>query len=82
MQVDVREQRANASPLHRAHLATDSFSLFEHSGFQPFLDEPKNSLVCDSMLEKLYEPTVVEGIEKPTQVRIQHPAHFSLSYSD
>jgi len=34
------------------------------------------------MLDKLDQPAVVDGIEEPTDVRIEHPVHLPIRDSD
>jgi hypothetical protein len=39
--------------------------VLHHPGSQPFLDEPQNSTIRNAVLDKLYQPPVVDGVEEP-----------------
>src|SRR6058998_1024573 len=76
VQVDIGQQRADAPALHRPHLTPRPLALLQHAGVQPLLDEPHDAPVRHAMLDKLHQPPVVEGVEEPTDVRIEHPVHL------
>ena len=59
-----------------------SLSLCQHAGVQPFLDEPHDAPVRETVLEKSNEPSVVDGVEKRTDVHIEHPVHLLRQQSD
>jgi hypothetical protein len=50
--------------------------LLHDPGAQPLLDEPHNSPIPDPMLDELHQPFVRDGIEKATNVGIEHPVHL------
>src|SRR5437016_4345732 len=51
------------------------FPLLQHAGPQPFLDEAHDARVPHTVLEKLHQPSVVEGIKEATDIGIEHPVH-------
>ena len=55
---DVRQKRRGTSALGRPFLHTYSFPILQHAGIQPFLDEPHNASVRNSMLDELHQPFV------------------------
>src|SRR2546425_858113 len=75
VQVEVGQQRADAPALDRPHLTPYPLALLQHAGVQPLLDEPHDAPVRHPMLDELHQPPVVEGVEKPTDVGIEHPVH-------
>src|SRR5579864_1778239 len=75
VQVDVGQQRANASALNRTDLTLYSLTILKHTGTEPFLDQPHDALVCHSVLDELHEPRVLQRIEEAAQIRIEHPVH-------
>src|SRR6266545_668878 len=76
VQIEVGQQRADASALHRPYLAPCPRALLQHAGVQPFLDESHDAPVRNPVLDKLHQPPVIEGVEKPTDVGIEHPVHL------
>jgi RHS repeat-associated protein len=54
----------------------DPFGLDGHAGVQPFLDEPHDAPVRTPVLDELHQPPVVDGIEEPTDVQVEHPVHL------
>src|SRR5207245_4963185 len=44
---------------------------------QPFLDEAHDAPVRNPVLDKLHQPSVVDGIKEPTDVQVEHPVHLS-----
>src|SRR5437867_4327516 len=75
VQVEVGQQRADAPALDRTGVGRCSPPILQHAGPQPFLDEAHDAPVRHAVLEKLHQPAVVEGIEEPTDVGIEHPVH-------
>jgi hypothetical protein len=49
--------------------------LVDRSCPQPLLDESKDPPISDPMLEKTHQASMVDGIEKTTDVCIEHPVH-------
>jgi hypothetical protein len=43
------------------------------SCLEPFADQAQDALISDPVLDKLLHPPVVDGVEEPTDVRVQHP---------
>src|SRR5690606_27737174 len=79
VQVDIRQQRRNRCTLRRANTTRLPAPLLQNSRLQPFLDETQESPVCNSVLEKTEHPLVVDGVEKSTNVCVEHPVHLPPS---
>jgi len=62
--------------LRRSLWHPSSFPILQHAGVQPFLDESHDALVRDTVLDELDQPSVVDGVEKPTDVDVEHPVHL------
>jgi hypothetical protein len=58
MQIDVRQQWGDASPLGRSLLCPRQLSIFQHARVQPFSDVAYDALVRDSVLDELDQPFV------------------------
>jgi hypothetical protein len=65
VKIDVRQPRRRTAALRRAFRHSCSLPLFQHTGVQPFLDEPYDAPVRDAVLEKSDEPSVVDGVKGP-----------------
>src|SRR5213593_3965108 len=76
VQVEVGQQRADAPALHRPDRAPCPRALLQHAGGQPFLDESHDAPVRHAVLDELHQPPVVEGVEEPPDVGIEHPVHL------
>ena len=76
MQVEVGQERTDAAALDRAGLGVCSRPVLQHARPQPFLDEAHDAPVRHAMLEKLHQPSVVEGVEEVPEVGIEHPVHL------
>jgi hypothetical protein len=63
VEINVREQRRNATALGRPLFHPYSLPVLQHAGVQPFLDEPHHAPVRNPVLEELHQPAVVDGIE-------------------
>jgi len=50
--------------------------MFHDPGAQPLLDEANHAPVSDPVLDELHQPAVVDGIEEPTDVGVEHPVHL------
>src|SRR5437867_539620 len=75
VQIDVGQQRTDTPALYRADLTPCSLPILQHAGVQPFLDEAHDAPVRNPMLDELHQPPVVEGVEEPTDIGIEHPVH-------
>ena len=82
VQVHVGQQRTDAAALHRAHLTPCSLPVLQHSGPQPSLNEAHDAPVRHTVLEKADEPFMVQRIEEPLNVRVEHPVHSSRFDAD
>ena len=56
--------------------------VLQHAGFEPFLDQPHDTLVRNPMLDEPNQPSVIDGPEKLTDVTIEHPVHLRPHESD
>ncbi len=77
MKVDVGQQRADAPTLNRPHFALCSLALLQHTGGEPFLDQPHDAPVRHTVLDELHQPPVLQCIEEAADVGIEHPVHLS-----
>ena len=41
----------------------------------PFPDETQDPLICNTVLKKRFQPTVIKLAEKVADIRIEHPIH-------
>ena len=76
VQVDVGKERRSAASLRRPLLTACPRPVFQQAGAQPFLDEPHDAPIPDAVLDELHQPAVVDGIEEPTDVHVEHPVHL------
>src|SRR5271154_28597 len=76
VQVDIGQQRTNASALNRTDLTLYSLAILQHTGVEPFLDQPHDALIRHTMLDELHEPRVLQRVEEAAQIRIEHPVHL------
>lgn len=63
VQIDVREQRADTSPLGYTFLATRHNTLLKHACVEPLLNVSLDALVRNPVLNELHQPLVVDGIK-------------------
>src|SRR5665213_1035308 len=82
VQTDVGQQRRHRCPLRGADFRCYTLTLFHHPGSQPFLDEPQNPTIRNAVLDKLDQPPVVDGVEEPADIRIEHPVYLLAHDSD
>src|SRR5215469_550958 len=82
VEINVREQRRNATTLRGSLFHPHSLPILQHARVQPFLDEPHHAPVRNPVLEELHQPAVVDGIKEPTDVQVEHPVHLSRQQSD
>src|SRR5882672_1033126 len=81
VEIDVGQQRRCTAALGRSFFHTYPLSILQHASIQPFLDEPHNASVRNSMLDELHQPFVGNFVEKAANVQIKRPAHFSRQQS-
>src|SRR5262249_9155430 len=68
--------------LRRALLTRPPFPILQHAGLHPFLDETHDAPVRYPVLDEPHQPFAGDGVEVPTDVRVQHPIHPSLLDAD
>jgi site-specific DNA recombinase len=73
---------SGAAPLWRPLLDSQVLSLLQHARVQPFLNETHDPPVRDAVLDELHQPAVVDGVEKRTDVQVEHPVHLSRQDSN
>src|SRR5207249_3071366 len=76
VQVHVSQERRNAAPLGRAFFTPCPRPVLQHAGVEPLLDQPHDAPVRNAVLDELHQPPVVDGLEKPPDVGIEHPVHL------
>src|ERR1700733_7872339 len=76
MQIDIRKQRRNHRTLRGTHLRVLPFAFLQHSGLEPFLDQPKNAAVASAMFDEPQEPIAGQIVEKAPDVTVQNPVHL------
>src|SRR3990170_1656016 len=81
VQVHVGQEWRDAAPLGRAFLTLRPRPVLQHAGIAPFLDQPHDAPVRNPMLDELHQPPVVNGIEEPPDVGIEHPVHLPRQQS-
>src|SRR5207245_10486168 len=79
VEIDVRQQPADAATLNGSYLTLHSLALFQHARLEPFLDQAHDAPVGYAMLDKLYQPSLIESVVKLPDVGIEHPVHPSRS---
>jgi hypothetical protein len=79
VEIDIRQQWANTPALNCTHLTLHSFTLFQHAGFEPFLNQAHDAPIGYTVLDKFHQPPLIESVIKLPDVGIEHPSHFSRS---
>ena len=74
VQVDVREQGGDHSPLWGALRGVANHPTFEHPRSQPLAYESDDDAVRDALLEQIPELPVVDGVEVRRHIDIEDPA--------
>src|SRR6266545_4304139 len=84
VQIEVGQQRADASALHRPYLAPCPRALLQHAGVQPFLDESHDAPVRNPVLDKLVlqhgnaerpqPPVGLRDVRSPDRLRPVRPS--------
>src|SRR5712691_3602835 len=76
VQIDVSQHRRGTAALWRSFFTARPLTLFQHACVQPFTDEPHHALVRYPVLDELYQPLMVQTIEKGADVSVKHPVHL------
>src|SRR6266702_282049 len=77
VKVDIGQKRRCTAALGRTLLHARALTILQHTGCQPFLDEPHDAPVRDAMLDELHQPSVIDRVEETPDVHIEHPVHRS-----
>src|SRR5215469_2269840 len=77
MQVEIGKDRRNHRPLRTPFLRLEPLTLFYGARLEPFLDQADHASISDPMFHKLDQPTVLDFVEKGSDIKVQNPAHFS-----
>src|SRR5215471_10762632 len=64
------------SPLRGPYLRLRPRSFLRDPRPQPFADQAEDPAVRNPVLEKRQHPSMIEVVEKATNVRVQHPVHL------
>src|ERR1700676_5464150 len=78
VEVDIRKKRWNHRTLWTTCLRVRPFAFLHHPSVEPFLDQPQDAGVSDAMLPELDQTTLVEVIEKSSNVGIQNVVYLLL----
>src|SRR5210317_1194251 len=81
MQVYVSQKWTDTSALRGSLSGGYTFALFHHTGFEPLNNMAYHPPVCNPVRDKSNQPLVVDGVEKTTNVCIEHPVHFLMPNS-
>jgi site-specific DNA recombinase len=65
-------------PLRTTCLRVRPFAFLHHPSVEPLLDQPQEAGVSNAMLHELDQPTLVEVIEKSSNVGVQNIVHLLL----
>src|SRR6516225_448942 len=76
MQVEIGKDRRNHRPLRTPFLRLAPLSLFQDARLEPFLDQADHASISDPMFHKLDQPTMLEPVEKGSDIKIQNPVHL------
>ena len=77
VQINIGKQRRYHRSLGSTYLGRGPRSGLGHSCLEPFADQAEHTSVGDPVLEEFEQPSVVDGIEETSDVRIEHPVHLS-----
>src|SRR5665213_1244311 len=78
VEVDVGEEGRCTRPLGRSLVARRPRPVLDHPCGQPLLDQPQDPFVRYPVLEKLFQPNVIELGEKVADISVQHIVHLLL----
>jgi len=73
VQVNIGKQGRDYRPLRGPHFRLGPSAFLHDSCAEPFSDKSQKSSVGNSMLKKLHEPSVFDGVEETADVCIEHP---------
>ena len=62
VEIDIRQQRANTATLNCPYLAFHPFALFQHAGFEPFLNQAHDAPIGYAVLDKFHQPPLIESV--------------------
>src|SRR5215470_10745437 len=63
-------------PLRAPFLRLVPLPLFYDARLEPFLNQADHASVSDPMFHKLDQPTMLEPVEKGSDIKIQNPVHL------
>jgi hypothetical protein len=64
VEIDIRQQGADDTPLWRSFVAVADVFSFHDSGIQPLADQPQDSTIVDPALDELPQPAPVQVVER------------------
>ena len=56
-------------------------SILQHTGVEPFLDQPHDAPICNPVFDEFHKPFVGKPIEEALDIQVEHPVHFSRQQS-
>ena len=74
VQVDVRQNGTNYSPLWRSGGRVHDPTFFHHSGFEPFHDQGNEATIRDAFFEHSHQPVVIHVIKEASDISFYDPA--------
>jgi hypothetical protein len=82
VEIDVRQERADNSPLWRPLLGHDQPTMFEYTCLKPLGDQPDDPSIADPMFDEPDQPILANLVEKGLNVAIKHPVDLPLPNSE
>jgi hypothetical protein len=82
VQENVGQQGRSRRALRAADSSHRLLTLVKDARAEPLLDESDNPRIRNPVLNKTNQPPVVNGVEEPTNVCIEHPVHLLPLESD
>ena len=68
------------SALRRSLIDSFPSLLLHHAGLEPFTNQTHDARIPDAMLDELHEPSVVDRVEEPSNVRIEQSSSLASSH--
>ena len=76
VEVHIRQQGRDRRPLRTPCALHSLDPVHDDPRAEPFLDQPNDTGVRYPVLDKSQHPSVINGIEKSTDVHVEHPVHM------
>jgi len=59
-------------------MTTSPRVVFQYPGVEPLLNVPVHAAVGYAMLDEWHHPVLVDGVEEPVDICVEHPAYLTL----